>query len=165
MDFKNGKLFILLILMTTFAASCGSDSNPFNIEPPDLTTVPPPVDTTGAEMVELADSLVFFRVRPGEGEFSVVNRDNIRRHFTLRSSDGEVIRSSYADGNTTPRVASVQASETEGLRRGLLGMKEGEIRVIVVPPPLGFENIPVTSINFQFREDTLIYEVELFEII
>ena len=165
MDLKNGKNLILLFLFTSIVISCGSNSNPFNIDPPDLSTVPPPVDTTGTERIELADSLVFFRVRPGEGEFSVVNRDNIRRHFTLRTADGEVVRSSYADGNTTPRVASVQASETEGLRRGLLGMKEGEIRVIVVPPPLGFENTPATSLNFRFREDTLIYEVELFEII
>ncbi len=158
-------LFISVIILIAFAAGCGDGSTNFNLRPPDLTTVPPPFDTTNAERVELRDSLVFYRIEEGSGEFKVVLRDNIRWHFTLRTADGEIIRSSYADDNTTPRVVNLQNAETEGLRRGILGMKEGEIRVIVVPPELGFQNVSVANPDADFREDTLIYDVELFEII
>ncbi len=158
-------LFISVIILIAFTIGCGDGTTNFNLRPPDLSTVPPPIDTTNAERIELRDGLVFYRIEEGSGEFEVVRRDNIRWHFTLRTADGEVIRSSYADDNTTPRVISVQNSETEGLRRGVVGMKEGEVRVIVVPPPLGFENVSVVNPDAEFREDTLIYDVELFEII
>lgn len=157
-------LFISVVILIAFAVGCGDGTTNFNLRPPDLSTVPPPIDTTNAERIELRDDLVFYRIEEGSGEFEVVLRDNILWHFTLRTADGEIIRSSFADGNTTPRTISVQNAETEGLRQGILGMKEGEIRVIVVPPPLGFQNVSGANPDAEFREDTLIYDVELFEI-
>lgn len=162
---KMKPLYFCIAILIAFTVSCGDGSTNFNFRPPDLTTVPPAFDTTNAERIELRDELVFYRIEEGGGEFEIVRRDVIRWHFTLRTADGEIIRSSYADGNTTPRAINVLNAETEGLRRGLIGMKEGEIRVIVVPPPLGFENVSPANPDAEFREDTLVYDAELIEII
>ncbi|MGF1671496.1 MAG: FKBP-type peptidyl-prolyl cis-trans isomerase [Balneolaceae bacterium] len=170
---QNSKfLLITALFLVYFTIACGDGSTNFNIQPPDFTTVPPPVDTTGADRFEREDGLVFYRVHSCEEqfeeskcEFSVVNRDNIRLHFTLRNLDGQIINSTFANGNTTPNIQAVQNAPTEGLRRGLIGMKEGEVRVLIVPPPLGFQNVSIANPNFEFRDDTLVYDLELVEII
>jgi len=163
----------LIIFMLTLLAGCSTDSG-FNIQEPTFDNVPEPFDISGAEAEPVQDGTVKYVIEEGRGEFEVVIRDDIAVFITLRNEAGEIIYSTYQNTRTSPNLISVlnirpvfaqnfrvQRSYTNGLRKGLLGMREGEKRVLIVPPSEGFENIQSGSLNEAFRNDTLRYDIEL----
>ena len=119
----------------------------------------------------------------GDGPFEVVSRDQIRVRFTARTADGKIFDGSYDNigpsdqperfQNLKPTPIIVQTRFgtrtvrplVEGLRKGLLGMKEGEKRTIVVPPDMGYTNGRYGTNGFDLRGKTLTYDVELIEIL
>lgn len=147
--------WLMIPLVVLLAAGCDGSGNPW-MSPPDFTTVPELPDTSGIAPVEDDGGLKWYVIREGEG-WSVQAIDIIEGFLTLRTADGEVRQSSWANGRTTPdqwTVANLPENATEGLYRGVLGMQLGERRVIVVPPQLGYEGLA----------DTLVYDFELMDI-
>lgn len=159
--------FLLIVLSSVFLyTGCDDPSNPIFRET-DFSTVPDPLDTSQAEFIELENGLSYYIVETGDEDnhWEVQGRDGIRIFLTLRLEDGTILQSTYANGRTSPEDVSVSGLSTEGLREGVLGMKEGESRVIIVPPSLGYGNASQGSQFYQLREETLTYEVELIAIL
>jgi FKBP-type peptidyl-prolyl cis-trans isomerase len=78
----------------------------------------------------------------------------------LRLEDGTIEDSSYRERNPDP----VRFSLTEvirGFREGIVGMVEGEKRVLIIPPALGYGTQP----GHRLSNQTLRYDVELVAII
>lgn len=164
-------LFFTVVLAVVFT-SCGDGDTLFE---PDYNQVPSPNDTTQAvETITDEDGLKIYIMEEGGGEFTVNERDEVAIRYTIwLESDNEVFDSSYESGSTQPltasmsqrayvtRVSSQPRQMTDGFYRGLLGMKEGEERTIVVPPNLGYGE----NENSSLSDETLIIDVELVEIV
>jgi len=162
-------IIVSLIILT----SCTTDSG-FTLQEPTFDSVPEPFDISAAEAEPVQDGVVKYIVEEGYGEDRVVIRDDIFVFITLRNLDGDIIYSSYQNERTspnfitvmevTPRLAQnyeVPRSFTNGLRKGIIGMQEGEKRVLIVPPDEGFANIQSGGLTEAFRNDTLRYDLEL----
>lgn len=164
----------LLLFLTVLSVSCTTDSG-FNIPEPTFDNVPGPFDLNEAEEEPVQDGIVKYIVEEGRGVDQVVIRDDISFFVTLRAQDGEILYSSYQDDSTSPDQRSVQSitppqivrsfginrALTDGLRKGIIGMREGEKRTLFVPPSQGFEDSNSGSLNAPYREDTLRYDIEL----
>ncbi|MEL7834016.1 FKBP-type peptidyl-prolyl cis-trans isomerase [Fodinibius sp. Rm-B-1B1-1] len=178
---KSPLLFFALLLSTTLAFQACNDNNNRRPTGPDFSTVPESYDLSNADTTYTKEGGVEIYVIekgdcPGgiEEYCTVTSRDQIGLKYTGRifeggSGDGEIFESTYADSNTssalisnlTPNSTSQQSAQIEGFRRGLLGMKQNEKRVIIVPPSLGYnDNRPGVN-GMDLRDETLRYDVEL----
>lgn len=164
---------LTLILAVFLFQSCGEDPSG-----PDFSTVPAPYDTTNAiSSTTSEDGLTIYQISEGYGAFEVVSRDQVRIRFTGRTEAGKIFDSSYANGFTTPRTFAnltpvpisggirTVSPLIDGFRRGILGMKEGEKRTVVVPPSLGYGDSQEGTNGFDLRTNTLIFDIELVEIL
>jgi|AntRauTorcE11897_2_1112592.scaffolds.fasta_scaffold00696_6 hypothetical protein len=168
---------IVAILSLAILSGCTTDSG-FRIQEPTFDSVPTPFETAQADEEEVVDGITKFIVEEGSGEDQIVIRDQVAFYLTLRTMDGTIIYSSYQNDNENPIQATIQSiltprpptivrnfsferARTDGLRKGIIGMMEGEKRVLIVPPSQGFKSIGSGSVNDEFREDTLRYDIEL----
>ncbi|HET6528514.1 MAG TPA: FKBP-type peptidyl-prolyl cis-trans isomerase, partial [Balneolaceae bacterium] len=98
--------------------------------------------------------------------------DEVLVRYTGRTKDGEIFDSTYRNGATSRRLSNLTpvtisrprgpvSPLIDGFRRGLLGMKEGEKRVLVIPPSLGYGDVE----GHDLQNDTLIFDVELVAIL
>jgi peptidylprolyl isomerase len=156
--------FVLSIFFSLFFAGmllAGCSDNRTGPTPPDFSTVPDPYDTTEAkEKKELDNGLVYYIFKEGSGPFEVVARDQIEIYYTARiQSTGDVFDSSYKNGSTEPSIFTV-SSAIKGFRQGVIGMKIGGKRKIIIPPELGYQ-----SEDHRLHGKTLIYDVKLADIL
>lgn len=169
---------LLLFLFLVFI-SCDTE-DPFAFEPPDYSTVPEAYDTTNVESVNISEGVKVYIHEEGFGPFVVNQRSVITAYLTLRTGSGEVLYSTFVNGQTSAFTISISnadgqgivvqnpynilVSYTPGFQRGLLGMKDGERRTIVVSPEQGFKEVPANSLNTQHLEETLIYDIRIASI-
>ena len=149
---------IVALALIVFVAGC-DEENPFVL---DFSTVPPPFEIGNAPLVTTESGLGYHVIREGSGPFSVTRRDNVQVFFTGRLTNGEIFDSSYSNGRTFPSTFVDLGTLIDGFREGLIGMREGEQRVLIIPPSLGYGDITSRSNrNFRFRNDTLVFDIEL----
>lgn len=174
---KSTVSILLISLMLMYVSACDTQ-DPFSIPPPDFSTVPEAYDISNIEGQEIAEGVTIYIHEEGAETFYVTARDEVVAYVTLRSQDGELIYSSFANGGTSPVPIgminagtpqnvfqySVLLAYSPGFKDGLLGMTDGEKRTIVVEPEQGFGNVSNTNANTAFREDTLVYDVLVSEI-
>jgi len=151
---------ILAVLFLFFFTGCDNSTGNRFMEN-DYSMVPELADTSSAEKVELKEGLHYYVIEEGNSKAKVVNRDVISMFVTLRRSNGTILSSTYANNRTTPQSEQVDNYSTRGFELGVIGMREGGHRVIVVPPSLGFTG----ASDPEVRNDTVIYEVELVRIL
>lgn len=170
---KSPFLQLLVIFFAIFLIQgCGGDGGFFS--GPEYENVPPLPDTTQAVSDSTTkDGLTIYVMERGSGPFKVISRDRVIVRYTGRTKDGEIFDSTYRKNITTRRLANLTpvpipgrtgapiSPLIEGFRRGLLGMKEGERRVLVIPPSLGYGN----NEGHSLQNDTLIFDVELVDIL
>lgn len=187
MKFFSKSFFLQLTIILSAALlfqSCEDD--PFrNSRELDFSTVPDPynlseADTSytkegGVEIYVIEEGICPGIDEDGNERFcEVVSRDQITLYITGRTSEGEIFRSTYANGNEQPAFISNLTPtakqgpqgrsippQVEGFRRGLLGMQEGEKRVIIVPPELGYDDSNPGENRMDLRGKELRYDVEL----
>lgn len=164
----------LLLLLFSIFISCDTE-DPFSIPPPDFSTVPEPYDTSNVESVDLREGVTAYIHEEGYGEFVVSPRDQVSVYLSLRTDEGDIIYSTFSSDRTSPATVSmVVAGETQfiqnyrlemaytpGFKIGLLGMKEGERRTIVVPPEQGYQDLQEAHPNYKYRNNTLIYDIRV----
>lgn len=103
--------------------------------------------------------LVVDDVRLGSGD-SVTEGDTVVTHYIGATQDGVRFDSSYERGE--PFVFTVGKGQViEGWERGLLGMKVGGQRVLVIPGDMAYGNMQVGAIP---PNSPLVFAVELLEI-
>ncbi len=109
--------------------------------------------------VQREDGLVTQVLATGNGD-EARRGDKITVHFVGTLLDGGVFDSSRAK-NAPFSFWVGERQVIEGLDDGLLGMHEGEVRRITVPPALGYgaDSKPDIAPN-----STLIFEVELLDV-
>lgn len=175
---NNSTAFIFLIPLFLFFTSACETEDPFSIPPPDFSTVPEAYDYSNIEPQVIDDGVTVYVHEEGGQNFFVTPRDEVVSYVTLRTMDGEIIYSSFANGGTSPVPVgmvnagvvqnvfqySVLLAYTPGFKKGLLGMADGEQRTIIVEPDEGFGNVSDNNANTAFREDTLVYDVLVSEI-
>lgn len=172
-------LFVLLISSTLIIQSCDDENN--RPTGPDYSFVPDAYNLSNATSEFTKEGGVKIHVIEegicpgGNEEFCVVtSNDQIRVKYTGRvynggDGEGEIFQSTFVDSTNTPAIISnltpnsteQQRAQIEGFRRGLLGMKENEKRVIIVPPELGYNDNQPGVNSMDLRDDTLRYDVEL----
>lgn len=167
----------ILSAISLFLISCRTE-DPFAIEPPDFSTVPEAYNIENLEPVAVKEGVEIYQHEEGTGDFFVTIRDDVWVFLTLRTDEGEIIFSTFANGNVDPVPLTVRASGTiqslspfnqftilrtytPGFKAGILGMQQGEKRTIVVSPENGFGNVSPSNINAEFRENKLIYDVRV----
>ncbi len=150
-------LAALLLFVTLNACDWNSG---YQFRPPDFTTVPAPYDTTSAQKFNRADGLNVYTLNDGSGDFTITEIDRIYVYYTLRTMNGKIQESTYANGNTTTPAILTMSSLIRGFREGLLNKKAGAKVVLIVPPALGYGN----NSTHQFRNDTLRFDVDIISI-
>lgn len=170
----------LLFVAIFFIQSCGAE-DPFSV---DYSQVPPPYDQSEAiSDTTLPQGVHIYTLEEGTNAGGLITdgvtpNDRIIVKYTGRTEKGKVFTSSYGrrtdkDTNfkTTFRNLTSSLVRTnygrvyplvKGLRKGLMGMKPGEKRIIVVPPELGSSQ---QQRGIELEGKTLIYNVELVSII
>ena len=157
--------------------SCSTE-DPFRIPPPNLDTVPPAQSIQGMTAVQIEPGVEAYIHDEGYGDFFVTTRDNVQAYVTLRTDEGKIIYSSFANNRQDPSIIAmrfageiqndfnfnVSLAYSPGFKAGLLGMKLGESRTLVVSPEKGFGSAPPGFGNAQYSENTLFYEVRISRI-
>lgn len=171
-------LFSSLTVLTGIVLISCSTEDPFRIPPPNFDSVPPAQSIEGMTPVQIEPGVEAYIHEEGYGEFFVTNRDNVEAYVTLRTDDGTIIFSSFANNRQEPSLVSmrfagsiqndfnfsVSLAYSPGFKAGLLGMKLGESRTLVVSPEKGFGSAPAGFVNAQYSENTLFYEVRISRI-
>ena len=152
--FKISGLF--LVVSAIILNACGGE-DPFRI---DYSAAPDPFPIENATKVETESGLVYYIIEEGSGE-SITRRSQVFLFYTGRTMDGEIFDSSYRNGATTPAAFNDLGTLIEGFREGLIGMKEGGKRVLIIPPDLGYGQ----SETHQLRNDTLRFDIEIDDIV
>jgi|AntRauTorcE11897_2_1112592.scaffolds.fasta_scaffold03245_3 peptidylprolyl isomerase len=147
---------LLLLVFTISFSSC--DDDPFRV---DYSDAPAPFDISNADRVETESGLIYYVIEEGGGEFEVQLRDVVQVYYTgRRESNGKIFDSSYRNGSLRPSTFNSLNNLIEGFREGLIGMKEGEKRVLIISPELGYGNSPSSNLS----DETLRFDIELAEI-
>ena len=134
----------LLWLSLLCFAGCKKDYKPVAPQPP----------------VTLEHGVVVQTLRAGFDDGEVAKKgDKISIHFVGTLLDGGVFDDSHPRGMFDFWVGEGQV--IPGLDQGLLGMKEGELRVVTVPPSEGYGNDAKPKIP---KGSTLVFEVELLNV-
>ncbi|MGM0588490.1 MAG: FKBP-type peptidyl-prolyl cis-trans isomerase [Bacteroidota bacterium] len=151
--------YLWIIPLVLFGLMVGCTDNPTTPEeePDDFSTVPEPYDTTEVTPTVTSEGLRIFELEEGSGRYKVVENDVVWVNYTLRDSAGNVLDSSYKNGSTDSVRFSLPGT-IDGFRQGLLDMKEGGKRSLVVPPELGYTE---NSANPAYQGMTLYFDVEL----
>ena len=108
---------------------------------------------------ELVD-LVIDDVRIGTGERSVEEGNTVTVNYIGTMQDGTRFDSSYERG--TPFIFTVGDGKViQGWEKGLIGMKVGGQRILVIPGSMAYGDMKVGNIP---PNSTLVFAVELLEI-
>jgi FKBP-type peptidyl-prolyl cis-trans isomerase FkpA len=97
--------------------------------------------------------------KEGVGE-EVKAGDTVEVHYTGTLTNGQKFDSSV-DRDQTFSFTVGAGRVIQGWEQGLLGMKEGGVRKLTIPPSLGYGNQTVGPIP---ANSTLIFEIELISI-
>jgi len=112
------------------------------------------------DWTETDTGLKYWDIRAGEGESPVSEATQVKVHYTGWLVDGTKFDSSHDRGEP---ITFTLSGVIPGWTQGLLTMKEGGMRKLVIPPALGYRARgfpPVIP-----PQATLIFDVELIEIV
>ncbi len=108
--------------------------------------------------VSTVEGLEIYDIRVGTGDEAVKGK-NVVAHYVGFLTDGTKFDSSEKRG---PHEFTLGAKTViEGWDLGLVGMREGGIRRLVISPELGYGSQPIGPIP---PDSTLIFEVQLLEV-
>ncbi len=98
-------------------------------------------------------------IRIGKGTEADVYA-NVSVHYTVATIDGTVVRDTHALG--APYMFTIGAGDVlKGFSIGVLGMREGGVRTLVIPPAYAYGDTPVANIPVG---QALVFTVELVSV-
>lgn len=133
-------VFIAICIIILFTG-CEEDPYYFTYDYSDAPSLPNLSEAI--ETITHEDGLVIYIMERGTGTQEVTIRDNIFLYYTTfrgGTSRDNIVDSSYLNGSQASsqfaEIGTYQSSRGVGFVRGVLGMTEGEHRVISVPDSL-----------------------------
>ena len=150
--FKSPAVFLALVSLLLIAA-CDSQSDPV--------VIPTPRDVAKADYTTLPSGLKIYDFTAGEGVLAEKG-STVQVHYALWLENNVLIESSLLTGR--PIAVNLGTGEViAGWDEGLVGMREGGDRQLVIPPALayGAEGIPSSGIP---PNATLVFEVVLIAV-
>jgi FKBP-type peptidyl-prolyl cis-trans isomerase len=108
--------------------------------------------------ISTVEGLEIYDIQVGTGEEAVKGKD-VSAHYIGILTDGTQFDSSEKRGPHEFKLGA--GSVIEGWDLGLVGMKEGGIRRLVISPEYGYGNQPIGPIP---PNSTLIFEVQLVDV-
>lgn len=167
---KNYFAYIILIVLVAIAAwffidkaskSKIADTNNLINPTPTVTSLPKIVDQNN-EWIKLENGLEYQDLEIGAGGREAKNGDKVFAHYTGILKDGTKFDSSYNRGE--PFSFTLGGGEViKGWDIGLLGMKVGGKRKLIIPPKLGYGNRNIGN-GLIPSNSTLYFDVELMNI-
>ena len=150
-------------LLIMISACAGDGSSIYRIDysgAPDL-----PENYTSYPDTVTESGLQYYMIAEGEGPYEVAIRSDFDVFITVRLLDDKIIDSSYRNGSTAPRSMGPSSGTTlndlvSGVKEGLLGMKAGEHRILVVPSDLAYGS----SEGSTYQYETLVVDLKIDEI-
>jgi FKBP-type peptidyl-prolyl cis-trans isomerase len=106
------------------------------------------------------EKMVIEDIKVGTGDKVVADGDTVVVHYTGRLQSGEEFDSSRPRGEAFTFTVG-EGRVIPGWEQGLLGMKIGGERILVIPPELAYGNRQVGPIP---PKATLVFAIELLEI-
>ena len=162
--------FIGIVIYAALPASTTTNTAKSTVTTPKPTPpVPPPTNSkptntaaTNAAVppVDPNSKLEKKDVKVGTGDVSVATGDRVTVHYTGTLKDGTKFDSSVDKG--TPFTFTVGKGVIDGWSQGVVGMKQGGKRQLVIPPSLGYgaqgsgNKVPPNS--------TLLFDIEVLKI-
>ena len=153
---KSFGIFFAIIYILSISYGCKPESDPYSI---DFSLAEANIfDVTGYESRTTESGLIIYELESGTGIIEVVSRDDILLYYTIRfKPDDTILKSSYANNSNVPvlftEIAATANTFGDGFVEGIIGMKEGEKRVVVIPA------------SESIYSDTVIVDLELDSII
>ena len=126
------------------------------VAPSVLTSLPTSTDSTGQE-TDLND-VVIQDLQIGEGIEAVIGA-SVTVHYIGYLSDGTVFDSSIEREPLSFVLG--EGSGILGWEQGLLGMREGGVRALIIPPQFAYESQGIGPIP---PDATLVFEIELINV-
>lgn len=159
MDLKLlGLVGILVIVLAGFYINTGQKSN-MNSNPSPTPAPESASATATSSAVPRPNGLIVEDIEVGSGK-EVKSGDTIVIHYTGFLQNGTKFDSSVDRG--TPFTTRIGVGEViQGWDEGVIGMKVGGKRKLIIPPSLGYGPQQVGPIP---PNSTLVFEVELLEI-
>jgi FKBP-type peptidyl-prolyl cis-trans isomerase len=154
------------IALTLATAACLGSSGPGEPVPPTdpaTVTFAPALGVNLAAMTKTPSGLYYSEVAVGAGRVAATE-DSVALNFAGFVSSGEQIARSRVSPPSETRLTVLIA----GLREGVVGMRPGGRRKLVLPPYLGFGNIRQSAVE-DFPavppNSVLVFDVELVRIV
>jgi FKBP-type peptidyl-prolyl cis-trans isomerase len=145
--------YVIPALAAISLAACEDDSTSIERIPCDplLTQI---AGVTG-DTIAGADGLQYLERRSGTGD-AAASGQRVQVHYTLSLLNGSVLESSCVPQSPIT-FDTGQQSVIPGFEQGVLGMRAGGVRRIIVPPSLAYGNSP----GHALQDDTLVFDLEL----
>lgn len=125
-------------------------------------TPPQPTSVSEDDLTTTDSGLQYFDIKEGTGTGAALN-STVTTHFTMwvQTEDGEEYVLSSVGGDPLSFVVGRGDTVFPGWEEGMLDMKAGGYRLLVIPPDLAFGEMGANSIP---PNSTLVMEVELVEL-
>lgn len=148
--------YAALVLAITLFATCKSPTEPM---PPEPENTPVPREVAEDDYTRLSDGLKYYDFEVGTGD-PVKNGDLVTVHYHGWLTDKTLFDSSHLR-NSPFSFQIGNGRVIQGWELGILGMRSGGQRQLVIPPDLAYGNRGQGSIP---PNATLIFEVTLLSI-
>ncbi len=146
----------LALFAALLVASCDGPATPDPVDPADF---PKPRVVAEDDYLVLPTGLKYYDFREGEGS-AAKNGDIVAVHYHGWLTDSTLFDSSFAREQPFEFTLGSGFVIT-GWDQGVLGMKEGGERQLVIPPELGYGDVPRARIP---PNSTLIFELFMIEV-
>jgi FKBP-type peptidyl-prolyl cis-trans isomerase len=144
------------------AVACNNEIT--GLEPPSdpaTETFAASLDVNIAQMTKLPNGVYVRDLTVGTGELVVAKTDTVWVNYSLFLKDGKLIESGT-------NVKMQPASLIQGFSTGIVGMKVGGERLLVIPSDMGYggqrQPDPVTGKTKIPRQSTLIFRITLLKL-
>ncbi len=142
----------LVLLAAVMASGCGGDDGGASIPIPTAPSTNVGFSTTDLQVGSGTEAV--------NGRTVAVNYTGWAYSTTAADNKGVQFDTSLQPGRTPFAFVLGTGNAIQGFHRGVLGMRVGGRRRIVIPPELGYGNNPPANSTIRANE-TLLFEVEL----
>ncbi|MEX2527465.1 MAG: FKBP-type peptidyl-prolyl cis-trans isomerase [Gemmatimonadota bacterium] len=156
---------VLLLIVVTALSGCLSDSGTDVLDPTEIDFAAS-LGVDLAQMTRSSSGLYIQDEVVGDGEEARAG-DEVSVHYQGWLSNGNELENSRTDGFGALTIEVLGGGEViPGWDEGLVGMREGGTRLLVIPPHLAYgrQGVVVQGVSLIPSNATLVFRVEMLEV-